>query len=613
MPPSVAQMETVTVFTNLTCNQNCGFCTFRRPTDPSGFANEARIASEIERAAAAGARTLVLSGGEPTLRPELARHVRRARELGIERVVLETNAMVLAYPGRAEVLKAAGLTRLRVAMHAADAARADEVSGTHGGLSLTLRGMDNARAAGLALEVSVAVTRPLLEDLPRVASLAVAHGARDLLLRVVTDAEPTWVPRYDEAARAVVALAEAARELGARVRLDGRYGIPLCFFPERRRYPELFATGAPREARGWTRIAACEGCAARERCAGVPSRYLAIHGEAGASAVPQRQARFVAGLGRDRARAVETELVNDAFFAQEGGGVERVVRVNFHCNQACSFCFVDRTLPSVDAARIEAEIRRAADEGVALLSLSGGEPTLHPRLADFVRLARELGLRTQIQTNAVRCDDREYVAALVRAGLERAFVSTHAARAETSDALTAAPGTFVRTLRGIDHLVEAGVDVTLNYVITSENVGELPAYARLVAERWGPRVTVNLSLAHASTDLVPRDELTIPRFADVRRSVDEALAILRQAGVRWCGFDGQCGIPLCLLGDGWLDVAALAPLASPEPPAGFLKIEACVRCELTDRCVGIRETYAQLYGTSEIDGARGRRRLAVLS
>ncbi len=603
MRTNEATMETVTVFTNLTCNQRCGFCTFRRPSDAPGFADGARIRAEIRAAAERRAKTLVLSGGEPTLSPALAEHVRFAREAGIERVVLETNAMVLAYRGRAEALAAAGLTGVRVAMHAAEPASSDAVSGVEGGFAITLRGMESARAAGLAVEVSLAVTRPALAELARVPALLAARGVRDLLLRVVTDAEERWVPRYDEAARAVVEVADQAREHGVAARLDGRHGVPLCFFPERRRYPELFAFGASRGAHGITRIAACEGCAARERCPGLPTSYLAVHGELGASPVPERQARFVAGLGRDRARAVEAELINDAFMGQAGGGLERVLRVDFHCNQACSFCFVDRTLPAVPYERLEHEIRRAAQDGVALLSLSGGEPTLHPRLVDLVGLARGEGLRAQLQTNAVRCSEEGYARALAAAGLERAFVSLHAASAETSDAITAAPGTFARTLVGIDNLLAAGVAVTTNFVITSDGFPELPAYARLVAERWGgSALSVNLSFVHASTDLVPRDVAVIPRMSEVRRYVGEALSILRAAGVPWQGFDGQCGMPLCLLEEGWYDVEALEPLPSPEPPRGFVKVEGCRDCALTDRCVGLRETYAGLYGTAEIGG-----------
>ncbi len=207
----------------------------------------------------------------------------------------------------------------------------------------------------------------------------------------------------------------------------------------------------------------------------------------------------------------------------------------------------------------------------------------------------------QLQTNAVRCAEPGFARALADAGLEQAFVSLHAARASTSDALTAAPGTFEKTLAGVDALLAAGVRVTTNFVVTGENHAELPELASRIAERWrGAPLGVNLSFVHASTDLVPRDARMIPRLRDVRPSIAAALAVLREAGIAYFGFDGQCGVPLCMLGPDWYDVAALAPLPSPEPPPGFVKTEACDRCELTDRCVGLRDTYAALHGTGEL-------------
>src|SRR5690606_26103456 len=138
--------------------------------------------------------------------------------------------------------------------------------------------------------------------------------------------------------------------------------------------------------------------------------------------------------------------------------------------------------------------------------------------------------------------------------------------AALSDAITGARGTFERTVLGVDALLAAGVAVTLNCVITAEAYEALPAYARLVIDRWGPRVRVNFSFVHASTDLVPRDARMIPRLTDVRRDLGAAITLLAGAGVPHQGFDGQCGMPLCILDAGWLDAAALEALPPPNPP-----------------------------------------------
>ncbi len=521
-------MDTATVFTNYTCNQHCGFCTFRRPQDERGFTALPRIRGEIRAAAAQGAKTLVISGGEPTLDPRLPGHVRAAREAGIEEVILETNAMILAYPGRAEALVEAGLTTARVALNAPAAEASDAITEVAGAFELTLRGAERAAAAGLRVELGTALTTANLRDAVELPAFCAARlpAVRRIVVRAVVDADDALVPRYGDVADAVTEMTEAAREAGIELRFDPRYSIPLCLFPARRRYPELFAVGAPHVAQGFSRVSACETCVARELCPGIQQRYLDLHGEAGIEPVPARETRFVRGLGGDRRELVEKELISDSICYTGGDGGarrERVIRINFHCNQDCPFCFVNRDLPAQDPSRIRDEIARAAEDGVGLLSLSGGEPTLNPSLPDYIRQASELGLLVQIQTNAIRCARPGYALSLREAGLVRAFVSLHGATAAVSDTVTRARGTFERTLTGVGELVAAGVHVSLNCVITGENYRELPELVALIHREWGTAPELTLSYANASTDSRAgerRDHASLRGGAPLRRRSD---------------------------------------------------------------------------------------------
>lgn len=597
-------MDTATVFTNLTCNQHCSFCTFRRERDDAEFANEVRIRSEIQKAAAQGARTLVVTGGEPTLDPALAGHIRAARDAGFVEVILETNAMILAYPGRAGALAAAGLSTVRVALNATTAA-SDAITDVEGGFELTLRGADNAVRAGLALEVGTALLSANLDAAARLPGFVAGRlpGVRRIVLRTVSDADNGLVAHHLPLAGAIVEMADAAREAGIELRFDPRHAIPLCLFPARRRYPELFSMGPPHTGHGFERVEACASCVAREGCPGIQHRYLEIHGAEGIEPLGERETRFVRGLGGDRRALVEKELTGDSIcYTEVGSGpqLERIVRINFHCNQDCPFCFVNRDLPSEDPERIRAEIDRAASDGARLLSLSGGEPTLNPHLADYIRRGAELGLLVQLQTNAIRCAKPGYAKSLHVAGLARAFVSLHGASPAVSDSVTRAPGTFERTLTGIGALIAVGVDVWLNCVITGENFRELPALVEMIHQKWGTAPTLNLSYANASTDLVPVTPEVTPRFAHVRPFVAQALGDARRLGIRCDGLDGECGLPLCFLDPEWVDAETLAELPAPNPAPGFEKPATCNDCALFDRCVGVRSHYAELHGVDEV-------------
>jgi organic radical activating enzyme len=278
---------------------------------------------------------------------------------------------------------------------------------------------------------------------------------------------------------------------------------------------------------------------------------------------------------------------------------EHTVRVNFHCNQACDFCFVSTHLPPAGDAAVRAAIEAAgAEQGV--LVLSGGEPTLNPRLLDYVRLAKQSGVRgIELQTNATRLGDAPLAQALVDAGIEQATVSLHASTAEISDAITGAPGTFVQTLRGLDVLAQLPVRVQLNFVFCQANRHDFPNVIELIAARW-PRAGITPIFVGSHTDVVPRTGLLIPTFSDILPALTRGLARARAAGIFVGGLDTMCGLPFCLVP---LSERAAFSTAALPPDAGdgeFVKGDVCAGCSEGHRCYGVRRGYAELYGTGEL-------------
>ncbi len=286
--------------------------------------------------------------------------------------------------------------------------------------------------------------------------------------------------------------------------------------------------------------------------------------------------------------------------ADEAGNplFDTIIRVNFHCNQACSFCFVSTHLPPAEEETVRAAIVEAARRKSRVV-LSGGEPTLNRRLLAYVRLAKESGAPfISLQTNAVKLDDAALATSLVEAGVDETFVSLHGCTAATSDAITEAPGTFVRTIVGLDNLHATHVTININFVLCEANRRELVDFVRFAGTRW-PRARLNFSFVAASTDLVPRERALIPRYSDILPALGEAVDEAKRLGVQMIGFESMCGLPLCLV------PTSIERLALTEIPEGFdrgefVKAEACRGCRYETRCFGIRRGYVDLYGTSEL-------------
>lgn len=587
--------RTERVFTNLSCNQNCAFCDTRRPQDDRAFVAPAAMRARID--AAAGAQTIVLSGGEPTLRRDLPALVRHAKRSGAV-VVLETNGALID-AARAAALADAGLDEARVHLPGWGD-DCDAITRDPGGFEGTRAAIEALRIAGVSLTIATPILAANAEAVPAMAAPVAALEPSAWILGAPSEGE--GVLPLARAASVIEGAEAAARRESLSVRLAAHTHVPPCLFEHPARVAHLFSlTPGGAERAGHARPPECAPCAIADRCPGLPDAAAGTAVRPLAEDRLRRRLSLISTVEDQIAR----ELYQDEISRVPGAEPQpvRTVRIGFRCNQACDFCFVSTHLPAAERSVVEAAITEAAREGAHIV-LSGGEPTLDPALADYATLAKAEGTDfVELQTNATRLGDAARVRALMEAGVDLFHVSLHGASAAVSDAVTGAPGTHGKTLAGIDAIHECEAALRLNFVFCEVNREEFPAYVDLVAERW-PRATVSVSFVAPSTDVVPRTEALIPRYTDVVPSLAEGIRRARERGLALSGFDSMCGLPLCLVPD---DLGEFFELA--EAPEGYGRgetfyAEPCERCELAGRCFGLRQGYAELHGTAELKPVR---------
>lgn len=621
-----AQPASHSISLNRGCNQNCGFCAFRGPDLAPARVRAARAVQAVRAAAHAGARTIVITGAEPLLEWYLKDLVKLARDLGVPDVVIETNATLVEEQGGGLALAAAGVTRAVVAFNAVDPALSDAITRDPGGHARTIRGVRDLLGAGVPVELAVALlpeNRGALAAVVRQSLVlfpTARAGVEAVVARYIPAGPHLAAPLSLEAAASEFRSgAEAAALVGCDLRAAPGGELPACVFPDTAGIRSVLRLGevlVTRDGANYQRISACSACTASAVCPG-PLRGIADAVAAVARPLSASSHEIVP-VSEERGRALQ-EFKSQFFLTAPDGSVRerRIVRVNFHCNQACDFCFVSRELPAIDHDLIVRELTEVA-ERKAVLDLSGGEPTLNPRLAEYIALAGKLGIeQIELQTNAIKMADAGYARALSDAGLRAAFVSLHGTSAAVSDRVTASPGTFARTVDGIRNLRAVGVRVRLNFVLCGYNVAELAEFPdfierSLVAGRPGPPVDMNFSFVAASTDNVPRDTGLIPRFSDVAWALAAAHERACALGLSISGFDSKCGVPACYMPSAIREThfAADIPPEELSRATGFTKSDACARCELDRRCYGIRSTYAELYGTGELRPITGGERAA---
>jgi MoaA/NifB/PqqE/SkfB family radical SAM enzyme len=131
-------------------------------------------------------------------------------------------------------------------------------------------------------------------------------------------------------------------------------------------------------------------------------------------AAPARRARNLP-VRRADARVL-LDLISAAVFQPYRPLVAHLV-VTRRCNLSCGYCTeYDDVSPPVPAATLRERIDHLARLRAVFVTLTGGEPLLHPELADIVAYVRERKMTPAMNTNGFLLT-RERIAALGRAGL----------------------------------------------------------------------------------------------------------------------------------------------------------------------------------------------------
>lgn len=167
------------------CNLRCIYC-----MPPSGLPwipnpqtlSYEEIVSLVEAAASVGVRSVRLTGGEPLVRPDLARLIRRLRAIhGIEDIALSTNGLLLRE--HVDELRSAGLRRVNISLDTLRQERFFAIA-RRDGLHRVLDAVDAAIEYGLEpVKLNCVVMRGQNDD--EIADFAALTRSRPIFVRFI--------------------------------------------------------------------------------------------------------------------------------------------------------------------------------------------------------------------------------------------------------------------------------------------------------------------------------------------------------------------------------------------------------------------------------------------
>ncbi|HEX5688746.1 MAG TPA: GTP 3',8-cyclase MoaA [Roseiflexaceae bacterium] len=217
------------------CNLRCVYCMpavgMKFMPRPELLTSE-ELLRVVSAAAKAGFRKIRLTGGEPSLRPDLVELVQAIKSIpGIEHMAMTTNALRLAK--LAGPLKEAGLDRVNVSIDTLDEQKFRQL--TRGGrLEQVWEGITEADRVGLRpIKLNAVVVRGLNEtEVPRLAALTLEHPWEMRFIEVmpltgVADVAQDGVVKSEELIAMIEAEYGPLEELGlAPAESARRYRIP---------------------------------------------------------------------------------------------------------------------------------------------------------------------------------------------------------------------------------------------------------------------------------------------------------------------------------------------------------------------------------------------------
>jgi radical SAM protein with 4Fe4S-binding SPASM domain len=239
------------------------------------------------------------------------------------------------------------------------------------------------------------------------------------------------------------------------------------------------------------------------------------------------------------------------------------------CNQKCGYCYngwredAGKSIGSADGEQLLARLERLFSAWqLDRVTLTGGEPLLHPQLFDVLELCRKHGVGLQIISNGgvVTPEIAQKLAQFSLRFIQLTLNGPDAALHEEH----VGPGHFEKTLRGVRLLREAGVPVVGCIVVTRKNarrVGEICALWRslgiehIAFSRFSP---AGYAVAQVA-ELLPGRQDLIVALEQAHAHAEQGLRVSSTMPIPPCVIELQdcpkIGFGFCAVGSGEQELA----------------------------------------------------------
>lgn len=171
-----ATLRLVAWETTRNCNLDCMHC--RASATKGPYAGELDTQASfrlLDQIALVGEPIVILTGGEPLLRPDIFDIAKYGTGKGLRMVMAPNGTLITeAY---AEQMADSGIKRISISLDGATAESHDSFRGVKGAFEGALNGIKLAKQAGVEFQINTTITKTNLDQIPKIQDLAIKLGA----------------------------------------------------------------------------------------------------------------------------------------------------------------------------------------------------------------------------------------------------------------------------------------------------------------------------------------------------------------------------------------------------------------------------------------------------
>jgi heme b synthase len=175
-PKKGTQLRLVAWEITRNCNLSCIHCRAAATMGPySGELETSNCIRVLDQIAETGTPIVILTGGEPLLRPDIFEIARYGTDKGLRMVMAPNGTLIDGDSARK--MAESGIRRISISLDGATAEKHDRFRGVEGAFEGALRGIGFAKEAGIEFQINTTITQANLEEISAIQELAVSLGA----------------------------------------------------------------------------------------------------------------------------------------------------------------------------------------------------------------------------------------------------------------------------------------------------------------------------------------------------------------------------------------------------------------------------------------------------